>query len=255
MYKTIVVDKQESIVIVSLNRPDSLNAIDFVMREELKEAMFSISRDDEVRAVIMRGNGRAFCAGGDVTTMGLSAPNAGRKRLRNIHLFYKTLMTMDKPVIAAINGYAAGSGLALACACDFRIASKNAKFAAPFINVGLIPDCGALYNLPRLIGIAKAKEVTMLGQAFAAEKALDMGLVNRVVEPEELDAAAMELANDLASRSPIALALNKSIINRSFELDLDSSLDYEAYAQDVCMMSEEHKSAVAAFLEKKQKKH
>jgi 2-(1,2-epoxy-1,2-dihydrophenyl)acetyl-CoA isomerase len=253
MYETILVEKKDKILLLTLNRPHALNAMDMVMREEIKEALAQIVRDDEVRVVILRANGRAFCAGGDIKTMGTSAPNAGRKRLRNVHILYKTLMTMDKPVIAAVNGYAAGSGLALACSCDFRIAAKSAKFAASFINVGLVPDCGIFYNLPRLIGVAKAKEMTMLGQAFDAEKAMELGLVTKVVEDDQLDAAALELANQLAARSPIALALNKSIMNRSFELDLDAALEYEAYAQDVCMMSEEHKTAVAAFLAKMKK--
>lgn len=254
MYETITIEKQDNITLLSLNRPQALNAIDMVMREEIKDALFEISRDDDTRVLIIRANGRAFCAGGDINTMGKSAPNAGRKRLRNIHIMYKTIMTMDKPVIAAINGYAAGSGLALACACDFRIAAKEAKFAASFINVGLVPDCGIFYNLPRLIGIAKAKEMTMLGQTFEANKALELGLVTSIVEAEQLDEAAMDLARKLAARSPIALALNKSVINRSYELDLDIALDYEAYAQDVCMVSAEHQAAVAAFLEKRKKK-
>ncbi|HWR30560.1 MAG TPA: enoyl-CoA hydratase/isomerase family protein [Negativicutes bacterium] len=253
MYETILVEKQENVFSLTLNRPQALNAMDMVMREEIKEVLAQIVRDDEVRVVVLRANGRAFCAGGDIKTMGTSAPNAGRKRLRNVHILYKTLMTMDKPVIAAVNGYAAGSGLALACACDFRIAAKSSKFAASFINVGLVPDCGIFYNLPRLIGVAKAKEMTMLGQAFDAEKALEMGLVTNVVEDDQLDTAVNELASQLAARSPIALALNKSVMNRSFELSLDDALEYEAYAQDVCMMSQEHKELVAAFLDKKKK--
>ena len=251
MYETILVKKQDGVLFLTLNRPEALNAIDMVMREEIKEALAQIVRDDEVRVVVVKGNGRAFCAGGDIKTMGTSAPNAGRTRLRNVHILYKTLMTMDKPVIAAVNGYAAGSGLALACACDFRIVAKSAKFAASFINVGLVPDCGIFYNLPRLIGVAKAKEMTMLGQSFDAEQALNLGLVTKVVDDDKLDVAVNELAAQLASRSPIALALNKSVMSRSFELDLDAALEYEAYAQDVCMVSEEHKTAVASFLSKK----
>ena len=160
---------------------------------------------------------------------------------------------MDKPVIAAVNGYAAGSGLALACACDFRIATKSAKFSASFINVGLVPDCGIFYNLPRLIGWAKAKEMTMLGQTYDANTALKVGLVTEVVEEDQLEAASIELARQLATRSPIALALNKSVMNRSFESDLDAVLDYEAYAQDICMASKEHKALVAKFLSKSKK--
>jgi 2-(1,2-epoxy-1,2-dihydrophenyl)acetyl-CoA isomerase len=162
-------------------------------------------------------------------------------------------MTIDKPVIAAVNGHAAGSGLALACACDFRIASEKAKFAASFINVGLVPDCGIFYSLPRLIGVGKAKEMTMLGQTFDAEKALAVGLVTSVVEAEQLEEAVMELAKSLATRSPIAIALNKSIMSRSLELDLDAALEYEAYAQDICMVSDDHKDAVSAFLEKRKR--
>ena len=253
MYETILLEKKDKIAILTLNRPHVLNAMDFVMREELRLALIDLERDDSVQVVVLTGSGRAFCAGGDISTMGTWTPNSARKRMRNVHSLYKAIMNSDKVFVAAINGNIAGSGLSLACACDFRVAVDTAKFGAPFINVGLVPDCGALYHLPRLIGLAKTKEITMLGQSFMADKALELGLVTKVVAAGELEVAAMELANDLAKRSYIALALNKSIVNRSFELDVDGLFDYEAYAQDICFASDFHKEAVATILAKSKK--
>ncbi len=253
MYQTILVDKKGGVATVTLNRPQALNAMDLVMREELRLAFIDIERDDEVRVVVLTGNGKAFCAGGDLSTMGTWTPNSARKRMRNVHHLYKAIANSDKIFIAAINGHATGSGLSLACACDFRVAVDVAKIGTPFINVGLVPDCGIMYTLPRLIGLAKTKEMTMLGQTITAQQAMDLGLFTKLVEPEQLAAAVEELAQDICKRSYIALALNKSIVNRTFELSLDALMDCEAYAQDTCFASDAHKDAIAAIMAKQKK--
>ncbi len=253
MYETILVEKKGSVATLTLNRPQAMNAMDLVLREEMRLAFIDLERDNDVRVVVLTGSGKAFCAGGDLSTMGTWTPNSGRTRMRNVHHLYKAISNSDKVFIAAINGHAAGSGLSLACACDFRIAANTAKFGAPFINVGLTPDCGLLYTLPRLIGLARTKEMTMLGQTFTADKAMELGLLTQLVEPDGLWQAVEDLADELCKRSYIALALNKSILNRTFELGLDGLMDYEAYAQDVCFASDAHKEAIAAIMAKQKK--
>ena len=254
MYETIIVEKKGNIASLTLNRPDALNAVDMVMREELRLALIDIERDNDIHVVIITGAGRAFCAGGDLSTMGTWTPLSARKRMQNIHPIYKSIITSEKIYIAAINGHAAGSGLSLACCCDFRIAIDAAKFGAPFIHVGLVADCGVLYTLPRIIGLAKAKEMIMRGQTITAARALELGLVNELAETTEefLEKVAV-LATELSSRSYIALSFDKNIMGRTFELGLDDLLDYEAYAQDICFASDEHKNAIAAVMAKKKK--
>ena len=254
MYTTIIVEKNAAIATITLNRPDALNSVDMVMREELRLALIDIERDNNIHVVIMTGAGRAFCAGGDLSTMGKWTPLSARKRMQNIHPIYKTIINSEKIYIAAVNGHAAGSGLSLSCCCDFRIAVSTAKFAASFINVGLVGDCGLLYTLPRIIGLPKAKEMILRGQTFTANIALKLGLLTELVEtPEQLWEKVNSLAKELVDRSYIALSFNKNIINRTFELGLDDLLDYEAYAQDICFASDEHKNAIAAVMSQKKK--
>lgn len=254
MYETIIVEKKGSIATVTLNRPEALNAVDMVMREELRLALIDIERDENIHVVIMTGTGRAFCAGGDLSTMGTWKPLSARKRMQNVHPVFKSIITSEKIYIAAINGHAAGSGLSLSCCCDFRIAVANAKFGAPFINVGLVADCSVLYTLPRIVGLPKAKEMVFRGQTVTADKALEIGLVNELVETQEqLKEKVDALAEELAARSYIALSFDKNIINRAYELGLDDLLDYEAYAQDICFASDEHQQAIAAVMSKKKK--
>lgn len=254
MYTTINYEKHDSIGVISLNRPEAMNAMDIVMRTELRNVLNEIKNDDVIKAVIIRGNGKAFCAGGDISTMKSKIkPGAGVKRLQYVHAVYQYIQNLGKPVIASINGVAAGSGLSLACVCDFRIAATNAKFATSFLKIGLVPDCGVLYTLPRLVGLAKAKEMLMLPSVINAEQALNIGLINKVVAPEELENAVLEMAKELISHSAVAMSFTKEILNKAYETDLNDMLQYEAYAQDVCFASEEHKSAVKKFLEKSSK--
>ncbi len=252
MYETIIVEKKAPIATLTLNRPNALNAVDMVMREELRLALIDIERDNSIHVVIITGAGRAFCAGGDLSTMGTWTPLSARRRMQNVHPVYKSILKSEKIYIAAVNGHATGSGISLACCCDFRIALNTAKFGTPFINVGLVADCGALYTLPRIIGLPKAKEMIMRGQTITADKAMEIGLLTELAQTtEELWEKVNSLAQELASRSLIALSFDKNIINRTFELGLDDLLDYEAYAQDVCFASDEHKNAIAAIMSKK----
>ena len=254
MYETILVEKKKNIATVTLNRPDALNAVDMVMREELRLAFIDLERDNDIHVIIITGAGRAFCAGGDLSTMGTWTPLSARKRMQNVHPVYKSIINSEKIYIAAVNGHAAGSGLSLACCCDFRISINTAKFGAPFVHVGLVADCSVLYTLPRIIGLPKAKEMVMRGQTITADRAFELGLVTELAEtPEELSQKVTALAEELASRSYIALSFDKNIMNRTFELGLDDLLDYEAYAQDICFASDQHKDAIAAVMAKKKK--
>ncbi|MDR2006030.1 MAG: enoyl-CoA hydratase/isomerase family protein [Acidaminococcales bacterium] len=250
MYETIIVEKKDKIAALSFNRPDVLNAMDFVMREEIRLALIDLERDDNIQVVVVTGKGRGFCSGADLSaTMGTKyRANAGRKRMRNVFPLYKSIMNSDKIFIAAINGAISGSGLSLACCCDFRFAADTAKFGLPFANIGLIPDCGLLYNLPRLIGVAKTKELAMLAEKFDANKALDLGLVTKVVKADDLLPAVDEFAKTLCKKSYVSLAMTKSILNRTFELTFDNLLEQEAGAQDICFLSDFHNDAIADIL-------
>ena len=252
MYKTLLVEKKGEVAVLTLNRPDALNAMDFTMREEIPQALAELEKDDKLRVVIITGAGRAFCAGGDKTTMGAGyKANGGRTRMRNIFKLFKMVAQSDKIFIAAINGAISGNGLSLACCCDFRIAVEGVKFAVPFLDIGLVPDCGILYTLPRLIGVAKTKELALLAGKFDSQTAFSLGLVNQLVKSEQLLAQAEELAQQICKKSYVALALTKNIINKSYELSFENLLELEASAQDSCFLSEEHGQAIEKFMAKR----
>ena len=252
MYKSIIIEKKDKIATVLLNRPEVLNAMDFAMKDEMSAALQEIERDDGISVVIITGNGRAFCAGADIkSTMGQKyLSNDGRKRMKKGFSMYRTIMGSDKIYIAAINGAISGSGFSLACWCDFRIAADDAKFGMPFIDIGLVADGGLLYTLPRLIGLAKTKELAMLGGRIDAQKAYEYGIVTRIVKKEELISSAMAFAEDISKKSYVALALTKSITNRTFEVSADNLLEMEASAQDICFTTDCHNEVIAKILEK-----
>jgi len=251
VYETILVEKGESIATVVLNRPEKYNAIDMKMREELYFAFRYLEKDSEVRSIILGGVGEAFCSGGDIQTMGEFKANAGRTRLKNIHPLLKLIYTMDKPVIAAVQGHAVGAGMNLALACDFVIGTEDLKMCQSFTKIGLVPDWGGFYILPRRLGLAKAKELIMLAPVITAEEARELGLINKIVKKENLFEEAKDLAQKLASGPRIALALCKTGINKSLESNLDECLDYEALAQDICMQSVDFQEGITAFREKR----
>ena len=253
MYQTIIVEKQDKIATVFLNRPEVLNAMDFVMREELRQAIIELEKDDDIHVVIITGKGRGFCSGADLAaTMSTKyKPHAGRKRMRNVHSFYKSIIDSDKMYIAAINGAISGSGLSVACCCDFRFAADTAKFGVPFANIGLVPDCGLLYTLPRLIGVAKTKELVIRADRFDARTALELGLVTKVIPIDGLMAEVEEWAQTICSKSYTSLALSKRMLNRAYEISLENLMDYEANAQDICFTTDFHNEALANILKVK----
>ena len=251
MFETLLLDKSEGVATITLNRPEALNAIDLVMREELYTLFVDLAKDNEVGAILLTGAGKAFSSGGDVGTFGTAVPNAGRKRLQNLYRIIRVMMEMEKPIIAAVNGGCAGASLGLALACDLIVCSEKAKFALAFAKVGLVTDFGLSYMLPRLVGLHRAKEMVLLAKTFTAAEAREAGLVSAVLPPEALMPKAREMAVGLATGPRIALGLSKNILNRSFESTFESCLANEAWAQDLCMLTADYQEGVTAFREKR----
>lgn len=227
------------------------NVLGHKMREELKDFFNEVKNNDGVKVIVLTGEGNAFSAGGDLSALkGLDAVS-GRKRLQLGHEMIRSIVTIEKPVIAAVNGVAAGAGVSLAVACDMIIARQSAVFIQSFSKVGLIPDLGSIYFLPRLIGRQRALELMFLGEKISAEQAQAIGIVNRVIEDELFTDEVYKLANQLAEGPQMALGLMKKLVNRSTLNDLDQSFELEGFAQALCFESENFKEGVNAFFEKR----
>jgi len=250
--KNVIYEKSEGIAIITINRPDALNALNAETIDEILQCLDDIAKDDNVRAVILTGAGpKAFCAGADIKAMkGMTALDA-RKLSQMGYKLCKAIENLEKPVIAAINGYALGGGLEVAMACDLRIASEKARMGQTEINIGLIPGWGGTQRLPRLVGKTLAKEMVFTGKMIDAQTAYQRGLVNKVVPPEQLMDAAKEMAKELASKAPVALKLSKMLINYGLETDLDTALVLEREAFGVVASTEDLQEGVSAFLEKR----
>ncbi|HET9527973.1 MAG TPA: enoyl-CoA hydratase [Pyrinomonadaceae bacterium] len=255
MYEHILVSEAEGITTITLNRPEKLNAFVGHMRRDLAEALEHAGSDRDARVVVITGAGRAFCAGGDIAFMAelmerrdadefARLLGAGRRVISAIRM-------MTKPVIAAVNGPAAGAGFNLALACDLRIASTNATFSQSFVKIGLHPDWGGTYFLPRLVTPNKACELFFLGDSIDAAEAARLNLVNKVVAPEELETATLQLAQRLCAAPPIALASAKQAVYMSSGADLDQMMRYETEAQLRCFESEDCNEGLRAFFEKR----
>jgi enoyl-CoA hydratase/carnithine racemase len=247
----------DGIAILLLNRPAVRNAIDDAMRAELVDALDRITRDEDIRAVVLTGAGKAFCAGGDVRGMKqrLEAPQTqvainGWRRQQRTHHAIAALHALGKPVIAAVNGAAAGLGCDVALCCDFIIASTEAHFAMTYIHRGLIPDGGGMYFLPRRVGLVRAKELIFSGRRVAPEEAQAIGMIDRIAAPDRLLEDAKAWARELSAGSPAALALSKSILNQTFELTSGQVFDMGSQAQAICYSTQEHRDSTAAFLAK-----
>jgi len=252
MSDTLLRETAEGVLALTLNRPDALNSFTVEMKEALLAALKDAARDKEVRALVLTGAGRAFSAGQDLKER--QAPGVSdlgtelRVRYNPIILAMRRL---EKPIIGAVNGVAAGAGMSVALACDIVIASEGASFIEAFGRVGLVPDTGSTWFLPRLVGTARAAEMMLTAEPVDANTAERIGLVNRVVPADQLMDEANALATKLARSAPIALALTKRALNRSFEMNLEGALDYEAQLQSVAGRSSDHVEGVAAFVEKR----
>ena len=258
MYEHILVSQADCIATITLNRPDKLNAFIGHMRRDLAEALEQVGSNRSVRVVVITGAGRAFCAGGDIAFM------AELMQRRDVEEFSRILgagrrvitaiRQMTKPVIASINGPASGAGCNLAFACDLRIASNTATFSQSFTKVGLHPDWGGTYFLPRFVTPNKACEMFFLGEAIDAAEAERLGIVNQVVAPEDLESATLQLAERLRAAPPIALAAAKHAVYMSEVAELEEMLRYETEAQLRCFESDDGHEGIRAFLEKREPK-
>lgn len=259
-YETILIEDGDSIRTITFNRPDALNALNDMMKDELADALKQAERDAAVRCLVITGAGRAFCAGQDLKdrltgeAAGAQAGTAmslGDTLRQKYNALILRLRTIEKPVVAAVNGVAAGAGCSIALACDLRIAADKASFIQAFVKVGLVPDSGSTFLLPRLVGLGKALEMAFTGDPLDAGSALDLGLVSRVVAHEELMPVTMGLAQRLAQSPTRAIGLTKRAMNRALCVDLEMALDYEADMQEIAGRTHDHREGVQAFVEKR----
>lgn len=254
-YKTLLCEKKEGIGLITINRPKVLNALNSEVYSELGHLINEFSQDREVKVIIITGSGeKAFAAGADIVEMKEKSPAEARGWARKNGETLDKIESLDKPVIAAINGFALGGGCELAMACDLRIASENARFGQLEINLGIIPGSGGTQRLSRLIGIAKAKELVFTGEMISAKEALEIGLINKVVSSSSLMEEAKKMAKKMVNKGAIALAQAKSAINRSIDADLATGLAYEIECFAHCFATEDQKEGFSAFLEKRQPK-
>jgi len=250
--ETVQLTEDSGVLTVTLNRPDVLNAVNEQLSLELQEAVKYAERDGSVRAVVLTGAGRGFCAGQDLRDRsGVGGISYGESLRRRYNPIILRLATIEKPTIAAVNGAAAGAGCSLALACDLRIASDRASFIEIFARVGLVPDSGSTYFLPRVVGLGKAFELAYLAEPVGAEEALRIGLVNRVVPHETLMEAALEWARRLAAGPTKGYGLTKRGLHHALGTTLDGALTYEAYLQEIAGRTSDHREGVTAFLEKR----
>jgi 2-(1,2-epoxy-1,2-dihydrophenyl)acetyl-CoA isomerase len=239
-----------AVLTITLNRPDVLNALNAAMHEALGDALKE-ARSDEIRAVVITGAGRGFCVGQDLNEFRGAAGDIGARLRSTYHPNIRGIRGLDKPVIAAVNGAAAGAGLSLACACDIRIASDEATFVPAFINIGLIPDSGGTFFITRLIGQARALEWLGSGQRLTAAEAHAWGIVSEVVEPTVLETRATEIAAELAALPTRAIGMTKRLVDRAPAATLDEQLEWEAQLQAAATQTEDFREGVDAFLEKR----
>ncbi|MEK6593938.1 MAG: enoyl-CoA hydratase [Pseudomonadota bacterium] len=248
---SIQVTHDNGIATVLLNRPDKLNALSGEMYHELADCFEQLGNDEAVRAVVLTGAGRAFCAGGDVSSMGNYDVVSGRKRSRGHHRTVINLHNLEKPVIAAVRGPAAGIGASLALASDLIIASETAYLLMAFKNVGIPPDGGAVFFLTQYLGIARAKELVYTARKLPAQEAQEMGIVMKVVADDRLEAEAQALARELASSATYALTLAKKMFQSMYTPTLEQLLEMEILAVCGARLTHDHKEGIAAFKEKR----
>lgn len=247
---------EESVAVLTLNRPDVLNAFNDAMGSALVDAVIEASGDPAVRSIVITGAGRAFSSGEDLGDLSEqyragTVPDLGDTLVNRYNPLIRAIRAAPKPVIAAVNGVAAGAGASVALACDFRIASEDAKLVLAFVRIGLVPDSGALWFLANIVGAARALELGASGHPVEAARALELGLFNQVLPPAEFGSAWRAFASRLASMPTVAFALTKELVNEAFDRSLDEQLDAEVKAQSAAGKTDDHMEGVTAFLEKR----
>lgn len=254
MYEFVKFEVTNNVAVMTLNRPDNLNSWNQQMRDELKSAVQRVAGDDEIRVLVITGTGRAFSAGEDVRGMkGLTdlTTRGFRRVVRDIHNVFDELEAIEIPVIAAINGVAAGGGLEMALSCDFRFASESAKLGFPENNVGLIPGSGGCSRLVKTVGLSTAKRLVMTGEMITASRALEYKLIDELIEPEKLMERAIEFANLLASKAPQSLGIAKLVLNNCAKVDPDTARNFERLGQSILKRTKDHVEGAKAFVEKR----
>jgi len=255
-YTAIECSTEGGVHTITMNRPDVLNAFNGPLLSELTSALKAAEKNPDVRVIVLTGAGRAFSSGQDLADLKEKyvpghVPALGADLKKRYDPCIKCIRRMGKPVIAGVNGVAAGAGCSIAIACDFRIASEHAMFIEVFVNVGLVPDSGSTWTLPRIIGWGRAMELCCTGRPVKAEEALAMGLVSSVVPAEEFEAALSKFAAKLSGMPPKALDLTKRLLNVSYMNTLEEQLEAESFAQDTAGRTDDHFEGVTAFLEKR----
>jgi 2-(1,2-epoxy-1,2-dihydrophenyl)acetyl-CoA isomerase len=246
---TVTFESLAGVGLVTLNRPEQLNALDLDVRHDIDEVLARVRADSAIRAVVLTGAGRAFCAGGDVRSMpsGPGAAEAGRRRLADHTQWLEALIGLDRPVVAAVNGAAYGAGFSLALAADFVIAADNARFCASFPRLGLVPDCGAHWLLPRVVGMQRAREILFTTRELGAVEAHELGIALQVVEAATLVDRAVAFARGFCEASPMSMALSKEILRSAWTADLHTVLGMEASAQGIAFSTDYHQAAATRF--------
>lgn len=243
---------EDGVAFLRLNRPERRNAISEEMREGLRDALTGLRDDRAVHALVLTGEGECFCAGGDLQRIGSAElDNEGwRNRMAGVHSWLKDLLTLDRPVIAAVDGPAYGAGFSLALAADFIVATPRARFCMSFMKVGAVPDFGAFHTLPRIVGLRRARELMLSAREIPAQEALELGIVSEIVPAERLQARARAIASSFAGASPLAVALIKRALAASQGGDLNAALEAEAMAQALVFGCGYHREAIDRFLNK-----
>ncbi|HEY4554507.1 MAG TPA: enoyl-CoA hydratase-related protein, partial [Bacillaceae bacterium] len=250
MYETILYEVKNGTAIITLNRPEKLNSFNAAMHAELLKALKSAGRDKKVRSIMITGAGRAFCAGQDLSEVD-GDTDYGDFLRASYNPLIEEMSRMEKPIVAAVNGTAAGAGFSLALAADIRIASEKASFMNAFIHVGLVPDSGNFYYLPRMVGHSKAMEFMLLGEKVSATEAKELGLVSKLFPADSWEQEAAAFAEKLAGMPTKTIGLIKRNLQQSWDATLSEVLEKEALAQRIAGMSKDHKEGVSAFLEKR----
>ena len=253
-WETVIFDMVEKVAVITLNRPNQFNALNFQLGDDLVAALEECRKNVQIRSVILKGAGKAFCSGGDLSAakeyVDTDPPDIYRQLTKRLNRIIVDLRRLKKPVIAAINGAAGGAGFSIAIACDLKIASSTAKFRQAYTNVGLVPDGGWFLFVPLLIGLGKTSELLFLDPVIDAEQALAMGLVNKVVEPGELDTAAMEWARKLAA-GPASFAIGKQLLNESLLMLLERQIELERQGIMEAAGTSDYLEGLKAFFEKR----
>lgn len=251
MLKTIKYEIKGNIGVLTISRPEVLNALDAEVLKEISEVINTVEKDETVKALIVTGEGRSFVAGADIGAQSELDLEGGRNWGRNGSAIFRRLELLSVPTIAAVNGFALGGGCELALACDMIIASEKAKFGQPEVSLGITPGFSGTQRLPRKVGKAKAMEMILTGDMIKADEALRIGLVNKVVEPDRLMDETMELAAGIIKNAPLAVKYSKAAISRGLEMDIDSAIALENELFAMCFASRDQKEGMKAFLDKR----